>query len=283
LIGVTGATGGVGSRTAARLARRGADLRLIVRDPRRAPNLEGTEIKQAAGGYGDKDGMRRALEGVDTLFLIPAGEDEQRLDQHQIAIDAAEEAGVERLVYLSFINATADATFTFVRDHYETEQMVKRTGLPHAFLRMSLYLDFVPMLKSDDGVIRGPAGSGRVAPVTRDDVAETAAAVLVDFPAYEGQTLDLTGPEALTMKEIAQEVSRVSGEDVRYEDETIEQARASRAGSGAPAWMIEGWVTTYVAIARGELDLVSDDVQRATGHPAASVREFLELQAAGQL
>ena len=276
LIGVTGASGGVGSRAVAQLARRGAQQRLIVRDPARAPNFENTEIKAAHDGYGDADGMRRALEGVETLFFIPAGEDEHRVDQHRTAIQAAVDAGVQGIVYLSFLNAGPDATFTFVRDHYETEEIVKATGLPHAFLRMSLYLDFVPMMRGEDGVIRGPAGDGRVAPVTRDDVAEVAAAVLTGFPAYEGRTLDLTGPEALTLAEIAAELERVSGEPTSFEDETIEQARASRAGSGAPAWMVEGWITTYVAIARGELDKVTDDVQRATGHPATGVREFLE-------
>jgi uncharacterized protein YbjT (DUF2867 family) len=226
--------------------------------------------------------MRRALEGVETLFLVPAAEDEHRLDQHRSAVTAAVDAGVQRIVYLSFTGASPDATFTLVRDHFATEEMVKATGLPHAFLRMSLYLDFVPMMRADDGVIRGPAGEGRVAPVTRDDVADVAAVVLTDFGAHEGRTLDLTGPEALTLREIAAELERASGEPVRFEDETIEQARASRAGSGAPAWMIEGWVTTYVAIARGELDRVSEDVQRVTGHPATGVREFLEGNA-GQL
>ncbi|MEA2449667.1 MAG: hypothetical protein QOG63_1599 [Thermoleophilaceae bacterium] len=280
LIGVTGASGGVGSRTAARLAARGADQRLIVRDASRAPSLDRAGVATARGGYGDGDGMRRALEGVETLFLIPAAEDEHRVDQHVAAIDAAVAAGVQRIVYLSFLNASPDATFTFVRDHFATEELVEATGLPHAFLRMSLYLDFVPMMRSEDGVIRGPANGGRVAPVTRDDIADVAATVLSSFGDHEGRTLDLTGPEALTLQEIADELSRASGEEVRFEDETIEAARASRAGSGAPAWMVEGWITTYVAIARGELDRVSEDVQRVTGHPPTGVREYLEANAA---
>jgi uncharacterized protein YbjT (DUF2867 family) len=279
LIAVTGASGGVGSRVAARLAARGADQRLIVRDPRRAPDVEGAEIQAVGGGYADGDGMRRALEGVDTLFLVPGGEDAQRVEQHRSTVSAAAVAGVQRIVYLSFLNARQDATFTFVRDHYATEQVILATGLPHAFLRMSLYLDFVPMLSDEDGVIRGPADEGRVAPVTRDDVADVAAVVLASDGDFDGQTLDLTGPEALTLREIAAELERASGKPTRFEDQTIEEARASRGNSGAPDWMVEGWISTYVAIARGELDLVSDDVQRVAGHPPMSVREFAEQYA----
>ena len=143
---------------------------------------------------------------------------------------------------------------------------------------MSLYLDFVPMLRSDDGVIRGPAGDGRFAPVTRDDIADVAAIVLTPGAEYDGRTLDLTGPEALTLAEVAAEIERVTGEPTRFEDETVEDAYASRSGSGAPDCVIEGWVTTYLAIARGELATVSDDVAAVTGHPATGVREFLERQ-----
>ena len=73
MIAVTGATGGVGSRVASRLAGRGEDLRLVVRDPARAPDLPGAEVRRASG-YGHGEEMRAALEGADTVFLIPASE-----------------------------------------------------------------------------------------------------------------------------------------------------------------------------------------------------------------
>jgi NAD(P)H dehydrogenase (quinone) len=112
-----------------------------------------------------------------------------------------------------------------------------------------------------DGVIRGPAGDGKVAPVARDDLADAAAAVLGDPSSHGGATYELTGAEALSLAEIADRLG------ARYENETLEEAWAARRPSGAPDWMIEGWITTYVAIANGELDLVTDHVQRLTGHP----------------
>src|SRR3954463_12698388 len=98
LIGVTGATGEVGSRVARRLADRGAATRLIVRDASRAPEIEGAEVRTASS-YGASDEMRSALEGVDTLFLVPGRESADRVDQHRAAVEAAVDAGLERLVY----------------------------------------------------------------------------------------------------------------------------------------------------------------------------------------
>lgn len=168
-----------------------------MRDASRAPD---GDVRQASS-YGAFDEMCAALEGADTLFLVPAAESVDRLDQHRTAIDAAVAAGVGRIVYLSFLNAAPDSTFTLARDHWATEAHIRATGVPFTFLRMSLYLDFVPLMATD-GVISGPAGGGRVAAVARDDVAAVAAAVLTG-DGHEGRTYDVTGAEALTMSEIA--------------------------------------------------------------------------------
>lgn len=167
LIAVTGATGGMGTRVARRLADRGAKLRLIVRDPSRAPAIEGAEVRQASS-YGARDEMRTALEWVDTLFLIPAKESPDRLDQHRAAVDAAVDARVQRVVYLSFVGG-AGSSFTLGREHGATEQHIVASGVPYTFPRMNLYMDFIPSMVGDDGVIRGPADDGRVAAVLRDD------------------------------------------------------------------------------------------------------------------
>jgi uncharacterized protein YbjT (DUF2867 family) len=259
-IGVTGATGELGGRVASRLADRGVEQRLIVRDQARAPSLPHAEVA-VFGGYEDGDGMRRALEGVETLFLVSAAEDPARVLLHKTAVDAAVAAGVRRIVYTSFVRAAPDATFTFARDHFHTEEHIKASGVAYTFLRHNLYIDFVPMLCPADGVIRGPADDGRVAAVSRDDISEVAAAVLTG-EGHEGQTYDVTGIEAFTLTEAAAELSRVTGRNIAFQDETLEEARESRRPSGAPDYVIEGWVTTYAAIAAGDLDVVTDCVER---------------------
>jgi NAD(P)H dehydrogenase (quinone) len=275
LIAVTGATGGLGGRVARRLAERGVRQRLVVRDPGRAPTLAGAEVATVTAGYDDADGLRRALEGAGTLFMVSASEDPDRVRLHTTVVQAAVDAGVERIVYTSAVAAAPECTFTFGRDHWHTEELIRGSGLRHTFLRDNLYLDFVPLVVGADGVIRGPAGDGRVAAVARDDIADAAVAVLGASGEHEGRTYDMTGPAALTMGEVAEELSRATGRTVTYQAETLEEAYASRASYGAPDWQVAGWVTTYVAIANGDLEAVSGDVAALTGHPPMSLAEFL--------
>ncbi len=272
-LAVSGATGAVGSRVAARLADLGQSQRLIVRDVSRAPDLPGAEVAEAS--YEEPEAMRVALAGAGKFFVVSAGEAADRVPQHVAAVDAAVASGVERIVYLSFLGASPEATFTFARDHWHTEEHIRASGVRYAFLRDSLYLDMLPTMVGADGVVRGPAGDGRVAAVARDDVADAVVAVLLSEGGYDGRTFDLTGPEAITFYEIAEELSQVTGRDITYYAETLEEAYESRASYGAPEWEVEGWISSYDAIAVGEMDLVSDAVSRLTDHEPQNLTEFL--------
>jgi uncharacterized protein YbjT (DUF2867 family) len=218
--------------------------------------------------------MRAALAGVSTLLLVSASESADRVAQHLTAVAAAAEAGIRRIVYTSFLGASADSTFTLARHHWQTEEAIRATGIPYTFLRDSLYLDVFAYFVGADGVIRGPAGDGRVGVVARDDVADVAVEALL-HPGHEGQTYNLTGPAALSVTDIAAALARATGRDIRYEPETLDEAYASRAHFGAPDWEVAGWVTSYAAIATGELDVVTDDVERVTGHPARGLADYL--------
>jgi NAD(P)H dehydrogenase (quinone) len=271
---VTGVTGGLGGRVARRLAERGVGQRLVARDPGRAPELAGAEV--AAGSYDDRDSLRRAFAGAHTLFMVSASEDPDRLRLHANVVGAATDAGMERVVYTSFFGAAPDCSFTFGRDHWHTEELIKGSGLRFTMLRDNLYLDFLPLMVGADGVIRGPAADGRVAAVARDDIADVAAAVLLaDGHRHDGRSYDLTGPEALTMAEVAQRLSELAGRTITYHPETLEEAYASRASYGAPDWEVDGWVTTYVAIANGDLEAVGGDVAAVAGHPPMGLDDFL--------
>jgi uncharacterized protein YbjT (DUF2867 family) len=273
LIAVTGATGVVGRAVAALLSGAGARTRLVVRDPARAPRLAGAEVRQASG-YGAGEEMRAALEGVDTVFLVPGTEAADRVEQHKTAVDAAAAAGVQRIVYLSAIGAAPDSIWTLVRQHWQTEEHIRASGVAWTFPRFNLYMDFIPFMVAPDGLIRGPAGGGRIAAVMRSDVAAAVAAVL-GSGGHEGRIYDLTGPAAFSLAEAAELMSRVTGKAVRFHDETDEEAFASRAGQ-APDWEIEGWVSSYWAIREGLLEQVSPHVRELTGREPISLAEYLK-------
>ncbi len=272
-IAVTGSTGAVGGRVARDLAARGIPQRLLVRDPARAPRLDGADVH--VGGYSDAAAAAAALEGVDTLFMVSAAESADRVEHHRIFIDAAARAGVRSVVYTSFLAAAPDAVFTLGRDHAATEDLLRASGMDVTLLRDNFYMDMMELFAGDEGVIRGPAGQGRCSLVSRSDVAATAVAVLCDPAAHAGRTYDLTGPEALTLSEVAEKISLVRGRRVRFVDESVDEAYASRERYGAPRWQMDAWVSTYTAIASGDLARVSGDVEAVTGRAAQSFDEFL--------
>jgi uncharacterized protein YbjT (DUF2867 family) len=270
---VCGATGRLGGRVARRL---GGEMRLVVRDPARAPDIAGAEV--AVAEYADGAAVRRALAGAGTVFMVSGAETPARVEQHKSFVDAAAAAGVRHLVYTSFFGAAPEATFTLARDHWATEEHIRASGMAFTFLRDNLYADFLPFMVGEDGVIRGPAGDGRAALVAQDDIANVAVRVLRDPGPHAGKTYDLTGPEELTMAEAAATITAVTGRDVRFHNESLAEAYESRARYDAPPWQVDAWVSTYTAIAAGELSGVSDAVPELTGHPATSIVDLLTRQ-----
>ncbi|WP_300578152.1 NAD(P)H-binding protein [uncultured Nocardioides sp.] len=281
-VAITGVTGAIGGEVVRLLA--GADLRLdlrlLARDPSRAPDVD-TDVRRC--DYADHASGVEALRGVDTLLMVSASEAADRRGQHRTFVEAAAEAGVRRIVYTSFAGAAEDATFTLGRDHHDTEAAIRASGMEHTVLRDNFYLDVLPLFADHEGVIRGPAGDGRVAAVARADVAAVAAAVLRDPAPHAGAAYELSGPEALTMTEVAERAGRVLGRDLRFVDETVEEAWASRRAAypDAPDWQLEAWVSTYTAIADGSCARVTDAVERVTGRPARTLEQTLDRTLGG--
>jgi uncharacterized protein YbjT (DUF2867 family) len=272
-LAVTGSTGNLGGLVARLLAQAGSQLRLLVRDAARAPGLEGAVAIETA--YADPERAKAALTGAKTLFMVSAAEAEDRLQQHYAFVDAAAAAGVQHIVYTSFFGAAPDAAFTLARDHFATEERIKASGMDYTFLRDNFYLDFVPLLAGEDGVIRGPAGDGVMAAVARVDIARSAVAVLRDPALHVGRTYDLTGPEDISLSRAAELLTAGTGRTISFHNETLEEAYASRASYGAPPWQVDAWVSTYTAIAAGELAGPTSAVHELTGLEPLSFERFL--------
>lgn len=272
-IAVTGSTGGVGGRVAGILSAASVAQRLPVRDVSRAPVLPGAATVRA--DYADRESVETALSGVRVLFMVSAAETADRLHQHRTVVDAAVDAGVRHIVYTSFYGASEDATFTFAREHWATEEHIRASGLEYTFLRNNFYQDVMPEFAGDEGVIRGPGGSGRTAVVARDDVAAAAAVVIQKPWAHRGKTYNLTGPESLTFEQIADIMTEVTGRQVTFHNESVEEAYESRKKWDVPQWQYDAWVSTYTAVANGELDGVTGDVELVTGTAPISLREYL--------
>lgn len=271
MLAVTGATGHVGGLVARQLA----DLspRLVVRDASRAP--AGFEV--AVASYDDLPAAVSALQGISVLFMVSASESANRRLEHRTFVRAAAEAGVRHVVYTSFLGAAPDAGFALARDHFDAEQTVRESGMAYTFLRDNFYLDVLARYADPSGIYRGPAGAGRVSGVARADVADVTEVVLRSPDQHAGSSYDLTGLEALTFAEIAARTGRALDREMRYVEETVEEAYASRRAAypDAPDWQLDAWVSTYTAIRDGELDRISPDVERVAGHPPRRLEDVV--------
>jgi uncharacterized protein YbjT (DUF2867 family) len=206
------------------------------------------------------------------MLLVSGHEDPDRISLHRKAIEGARLAGVERIVYTSFMGAAPSSTFPYARDHNATERAVREAGISLTSMRNSLYADVAPHFVGDDGVIRAPAGHGRVAWVARADVARLAAVLLVE-PGHEGQTYDVSGPHAIDLHETARILTKATRRAITYHAETLDEARASRTGH--PDWLVEGWIGSYLMLDTGEGSVTSHTIEHLTGRRPKTLSEFL--------
>jgi uncharacterized protein YbjT (DUF2867 family) len=140
-----------------------------------------------------------------------------------------------------------------------------------------LYADVAPGFVGADGVIRAPAGHGRVAWVARADVARLAAVLLIE-PGHEGQIYDVSGPHAIDLHETARILTKATRRAITYHAETLEEARSSRAGH--PDWLVEGWIGSYLMLDTGEGSVTSHTIEHLTGRRPMTLAELLAAEPA---
>ena len=273
-IAVTGVTGNLGGMVSRLCKKNGIEVRNLARNVEKAEKLGFSSVFKSS--YDKSEDTVKSLEGIEVLFMVSGSENPNRVQQHKDFIDAAKVAGVSHIIYLSFYNASKNSIFTLGRDHYATEEYIKENGFKYTFLRDNFYVDFFVDLCREYGEIKGPAGNGKVSAVVRSDVSEVAAKILENLGKWENQTLNMTGPEELSMAEIVKAVSEYFGKEIKYIEETVEEAYESRKIWKAEQWEYDSWVSTYTAIAENEQSGISNDIEKVLGRKATSLAEYLE-------
>jgi uncharacterized protein YbjT (DUF2867 family) len=270
---ITGASGRVARRAAALLAQRGYSLRLMTRTPERAPKLEGAKVVR--GDFAEPATLDDAFAGVSAALVVSgSGKPGERARLHRNAFEAAARARAGHVVYLSLQGASPSSRYPFSRDHSLSEQYLAATGIPYTVLRNAFYLDMFLERFDADGVMRGPANATPGAFVSREDAARTAAAVLAD---PSGGTHDVTGPEALSLAEVARRLSAITGRQLRYQPESAESARDRLSKREPASWRVDLSVGWFEAIAAGELEQTSNAVFRFTGKEPLKLEEYFTV------
>jgi len=253
------------------------DIVALARTPEKAADL-GVPVRRA--DYSDPSTLAGALAGVDVLLLVSGTELGQRVAQHTNVIKAAEVAGVGRVAYTSIANAE-HSTNPLQPEHKATEDVLRASGVPFTILRDNWYLEnYTGQLPQylATGEVLGIDGTARVGAATRADMATAIVAALLD-PATEGATLELAGPP-LTLAGLAETITDVTGTAVAYRDVTAQELTAALRGTGMDDATAGFVVALEESVARGDLDVRSDDLERLLGRPATSLADALRAASA---
>ncbi|MFI9363413.1 NAD(P)H-binding protein [Kitasatospora sp. NPDC053057] len=242
---VTGVNGGLGALVLERLAGR-ADVVAGSRTPEKVQGEQPVRLVD----FDRPETLAEAFEGVRTLLLISAGaaEDDVVTARHGVAIEAAEKAGVEHVVYTS-LSGDGDH-LPYALAHRWTERRLRESGtLRWTVLCNGLYAELLAAIAAPglDGVITAPLGAGRLAAVARADLAEVAVNVALAPAGHAGRTYELVGERAVGGAEVAEVLG------AEYRPGRLTEARTAVAASDAFDFQVPMVVGTYSAIAHGFL------------------------------
>jgi uncharacterized protein YbjT (DUF2867 family) len=282
MILVTGATGLNGGELVRLLSARGVPVRALVRDASRAAALSAlANVEIVEGDMARPETLVEPLRGVERAMLISSS-NPAMLEVQSNFIDAARKAGVRHVVKLSGIIPDVDSPFRFARMHGEIELRLERSGIAFTNLRagefMHSYFRQVPAIVAR-GTLFLPMEDARIASIDVGDVAEVAAKALTDS-GHEGKTYPLTGPEALTMAEVAEKLSVATGKEIQYVNVAPEDAKKARLAAGMPEYNADALDELFAERRKGKEAQVYPVFEEIIGRRPTSFDEFAKRHAA---
>lgn len=280
---VTGATGVIGKSTIKHLLKKGVPASQIIGLARNKEKLEdfagkGVEIRE--GDYFDYESLLRAFEGVDKIMLTSAIAFTDRFTQHYNVITAARQMGVKHVVYMSIMRKEGSGRIMseVTESDLFTEQVLKSSGLDYTILYHPPFADLLSFYYGPDPYEHGinvPANNGKMAPATRDELAEAHAEIL-STPGHENKTYSLGGSHSISFADMAKILSEIKGQPVSFTTITVEEYIDGMVAQGVArhvAEFITGWV---LAIEGGEFEYQSGDLERLLGRKTKTFKELME-------
>jgi uncharacterized protein YbjT (DUF2867 family) len=275
---ITGATGDVGARVVHHLLQRGNRPRVFVRNAEKAQALFGDQVEIFVGDLAQPASLRPALTGIDALFLVNSGP--QIPVQDELAAKAAKAEGVRQLVKLSSMDVQHGLAIGAW--HELGEAAIRASGISFTFVQptgfMSNLLAWVRPIKAE-GIVRASTGEGRRAFIHSEDIAAVASAALTTHE-YDGQSLPITGPEALTFAQATARIASAIGKELTFQPISDEEARQRYSAVSGSVAETEAHVSLWRAIREGRLAAVTDNVERILGRKPISLRQWAMENAA---
>jgi uncharacterized protein YbjT (DUF2867 family) len=275
---ITGATGNVGSLVTERLIALGERPRIFVRDADKARTRFGDRADIYVGDLADASTLTLALTGAAALFLVNSGHELAALDA--LAADAAKAAGVGRLVKLSSYDACEQNVGTGVW-HAAGEAAICARGIAFTFVRPSGFMSnalYWSRSIREEGVVRSATGGGRIPFIHPQDIADVSVAALISQE-YVGQSLAITGPEALSFAEMTARIAAIIGKPLHFQEISDEEARQQQVAWQASPQLAEARLSIFRAIREGRLAKVTDTVERVLGRRPTAFTQWAKENA----
>jgi uncharacterized protein YbjT (DUF2867 family) len=272
---VTGATGTVGSSLMSALSTQGQTVRAFIHHPAGAKQLSGSGAQIALGDFADPASVRAALHGVDTVFLA-CGNIPEQVEYECAVIDEAKESGVQRVVKLSARGAATGSPAAYWDWHGLIERHLQSSGIPSVVLRpsflMTNLLGAAEQVRQQ-GMLFAPAAGARISMIDPRDVAAVAAVALT-ADGHDGNTYVLTGPEAISYQQVAQDLSVATNRSVGFVDIPPQVATAALIDAGLPPFAARQVVTVFGELRAGVQAETTGTVEAVIGRPARSFAAF---------
>ncbi len=287
--GAAGQLGAVGRTGTGLLLDRGLPVRAMVRrEDERAAALRAAGAEVVVGDLFEPADVHRVVSGCRRIYFGMSVSDGY-LEATVIMAAVVREVGVDALVNMSQMTVSQMSIQNTTpspqqRQHWLSEQALAWSGLPVVTIRPTVFLDgfflrFVAPTVRDRSRIELPFGRGKTSPVAAADVARVVAAVLADPGPHLGRIYELTGPRSQDMHGVAREYSDALNREVTYSDIPHEDWERELRKLGLPEHVTRHLLTMAELHRAGRYDRLADGVERITGRPAMSIREFVALHA----
>ena len=276
MILITGATGKTGSATAKSLGEKGETFRALIRNEEKKEGLESLGGEVVIGSIENTEVVNQSMQGVKTvLVLLPNSESQLALEKQ--LVDSAKQAGVERIVKMSSIEATPDATSPIPKLHLESEEYIKQSGLAWTMIKPNFYMQ--NLLASagtikEQGKIFLPMGDGKTGMIDTTDVGKVLAKVLSE-DGHESMNHEITGPEILSFYEVAENFSQVLGKQVDYVDVPMDAYKETLGQFLTNQWHLDAVIDLFKGIAEGGIEDKTDTFNELMGETPKSLSQFL--------
>jgi len=279
---VLGSTGNVGPHVVKALLAQGTPARVIVRDGEKARYHFGTAVDVIEGDINDATILHSALAGVDAVFLLtPHGY--TMADLQLRVIRELRRTGIKIVKLSATSSAIRPDGPQICREHWEVEEVLKASEQPFVILRPNAFMQtminqiMLPTIKAT-GKMPNAIGAAGLSMIDAKDIGDVAAKVLTE-PTWDGETLVLTGPRAVSYYEIADLIGQLRGQQIDVLEITPADVRESSLARGLELWEAEHFQEMYQMFRDNESSYVSDDVERVTGHAAGTIESYLERHA----